>query len=173
MEQTPIRRVFSGTIFLLNGATATLNITATVNAAGDYENVAEVTTSDQADPDSDPNNDDGDQSEDDEDNATPQIADLELAKSVVVNGDGTVTFRIIVTNTGPDAATGVAVADTLPAGYTYVSDVASQGAYSSVTGIWTIGAMALNEMDTLDITVTVNASGDTTNVAQVSASEPL
>ena len=47
-------------------------------------NVAEVTASDQFDPDSTPDNDDGDQSEDDEDNedVTPQQADLELVKTV-------------------------------------------------------------------------------------------
>ena len=53
-----------------NGNSATLHITATVNAGGNYKNVAEVTASDLDDYDSDPANDDGDQSEDDEDAAS-------------------------------------------------------------------------------------------------------
>ena len=47
-----------------NGATATLQITVTVNAVGTYNTIAQVTTSDQFDPDSSPNNNIG--GEDDE-----------------------------------------------------------------------------------------------------------
>jgi len=54
-------------------ATETLRITATVLDSGEYENWAEVTASDQYDPDSTPNN--GDPTEDDQDSAsvTPLI----------------------------------------------------------------------------------------------------
>jgi hypothetical protein len=41
---------------LAPGTTATLNITATVNATGSYANTAQVTSSQQFDPDSTPNN---------------------------------------------------------------------------------------------------------------------
>ena len=62
---------------LANGESTSFTFEATVEAAGDYVNVAEVTAADQADVDSTPNNDDGDQSEDDEDNAT--VAPIALA----------------------------------------------------------------------------------------------
>jgi len=50
--------------------TKALQITAIVNASGNYKNTAQVTACDQPDADSTPNNDDGDQSEDDEASAT-------------------------------------------------------------------------------------------------------
>ena len=49
-------------------STATLNITAYVNTSGSYVNTAEITASDQTDPDSTPNN--GIASEDDQDSVT-------------------------------------------------------------------------------------------------------
>ena len=51
---------------LASGNNTALTFQAVVQASGDYKNVAQVTASDQYDPDSTPNNDDGDQSEDDE-----------------------------------------------------------------------------------------------------------
>jgi len=62
---------------LLNGQSDTLLLTASVNASGNYKNVAEVTASDKADGDSTPNNDDGDQSEDDEDAASVTIVNCD------------------------------------------------------------------------------------------------
>ena len=50
-------------------------------------------------------------------------------------------FTLTVSNAGPSDATGVAVTDLLPAGYTYVSDDGG-GAYNSGTGVWTLGALA-------------------------------
>jgi uncharacterized repeat protein (TIGR01451 family)/gliding motility-associated-like protein len=60
----------------------TLQITMTVNAAGDYKNVAQVSASDLRDDDSEPNNDDGDQSEDDEDYAEVSISTLGITMSM-------------------------------------------------------------------------------------------
>ena len=63
---------------IANGGNATVTFTADVltptGGANEYLNTAQVSASDQSDPDSTPNNDDGDQSEDDEDNAvvTPE-----------------------------------------------------------------------------------------------------
>ena len=83
-------------------------------------NTAQISASDQSDPDSTPNNDDGDQSEDDEDNAsvTPGgdlgEADLMLTKSVdnaTPNIGESVTFTLTISNAGPDTATNVGVSD--------------------------------------------------------------
>jgi uncharacterized repeat protein (TIGR01451 family) len=146
-----------------NGAIATLNITATINATGDYANTATV-TGDQNDPDG----------TDDSDTNTPTptpITDLSIIKTVDNStpdvGDN-VVFTLAVTNNGPSEATGVSVTDNLPSGYTYVSDDGG-GAYSG--GIWTIGNLANGATATLNITVTVNPLGDFTNTATVTGNE--
>ena len=76
--------------------------------------------------DSDPNNDVP--GEDDQDDVifTPQQADLALIKAVsdsTPNVGDTVTFTISVTNNGPDAATNVAVSDTLSNDFTYAGSI--------------------------------------------------
>ncbi|MBW1298411.1 DUF11 domain-containing protein, partial [Aquimarina litoralis] len=161
---------------IANGASTSLEITVTVDASGDYENVAEVTSSANNDPDSTPNNDDGDQSEDDEDSNTPTVtptSDLSLAKSVnnsTPNVGDTIIFTLEVSNDGPnDLPAGATVTDQLPTGYTYVSDNGS-GAYVSGTGVWTLPAIANGASTSLEITVTVDASGDYENVAEVTSS---
>ena len=50
--------------------------------------------------------------------------------------------ELIVANNGPDAAAGVVVSDSLPAGLTFVSSTTASGAYSNATGLWTIGVLA-------------------------------
>ena len=72
---------------LANGATATLNITATVLASGDHSNYAQVTASDQDDPDSTPGDDSTTDDDDDTEPPVPNpvpnaVADLTLDKSV-------------------------------------------------------------------------------------------
>ena len=97
----------------------------------------------------------------------PPIIDLSLVKTVdnpTPEIGSNVTFTIVVTNDGPDDATGVTVTDELPTGYTYVSDDAA-GAYAG--NIWTIGDLAVGASVTLNITAMVNATGDYFNVAQV------
>ena len=71
-----------------------LTFRATVNATGTYTNVAEVTASDQFDPDSQPDAtpDSDPPTQDDEATATPMVnpvADLSLTKSItLVHGRG-------------------------------------------------------------------------------------
>ncbi|MGB5462166.1 MAG: DUF11 domain-containing protein, partial [Aureibaculum sp.] len=161
---------------IANGNTETLNITANVNAAGIYDNNAEVTASDNLDPDSTPGN--GITTEDDYSSVgtTPSaLSDIELTK-VVDNANpnvGTnVIFTLSVTNNGPSAATGVLVTDLLPTGYTYVSDDGA-GAYVSATGIWTLPVMVNGNTETLNITASVNATGNYDNIAEVTASDNL
>lgn len=162
--------------------TVSLNFNATVltptGTAGEYTHLAEVTTTDQFDYDSTPNNDDGDQSEDDEDSLTaaPLQADLSLIKSVVGNvlnpfvGDQ-ISFEISVTNSGPHDATSVVVVDQLLSGFGFDSYTATAGTYNSSNGFWQIGTLANGATETLVITVTVNPSGNYTNTSQVIASD--
>ena len=150
---------------LANGASATLQITATVNASGDRKNTATV-SGEQGDPKSDNNSGNAEITYEAE-------ADLGIEKSVSPANAGpgdTVVFEIKVTNHGPNDATGVKVSDQLPSGYTYVSDDGG-GAYASSTGVWTIGNLANGARATLQITATVNASGDRKNTATVSGEQ--
>ena len=83
--------------------------------------------------------------------------DLAITNSVLPVGPTlgqNVTFTITVTNNGPTSATGVQVTDVLPAGLTYVSDDGG-GAYSSATGLWNAGSLAVSASATLHITATV------------------
>ncbi|WP_106744545.1 GEVED domain-containing protein [Yoonia maritima] len=110
------------------------------------------------------------------------LADLSITKTVELASDGsTVTsaqagteldFVLAVTNDGPAAVTGVTVNDILPSGFSYVSDdAAAQGdTYNAATGIWTIGSVAIGATETLRIRVTMLASGNHTNVAEITAS---
>jgi len=157
-----------------NAATATLQITASVDTTGTKTNTAEVTAADQFDPDSTPVN--GDTGEDDwaQVSLTPEVADLSITKSVddpAPDIGQNVTFTIALRNDGPDAATNVAVSDPLPAGMTYVSSSPSQGSYASGTGVWTVGTVANGATASLQITATVDTAGSKTNTAQVSAAD--
>ena len=61
---------------------------------------------------------------------TPQQADLAVTKTVsdaTPNVGDPITFTVTLTNSGPDAATGVQVTDLLPAGLTFVSADAEPG----------------------------------------------
>ncbi|MEO8745544.1 MAG: hypothetical protein ABI334_04020 [Candidatus Dormiibacterota bacterium] len=76
-----------------------------------------------------------------------------------------VTFTVTAHNLGADPATSVQVTDLLPAGLTFVTATASQGAYTSGTGVWNVGALALGAIATLQITVTVTGTTAVTNTA--------
>ncbi len=103
-----------------------------------------------------------------------ETADLELEKTVddaTPNLGQNVVFTVSLTNDGPDTATGVIVADTLPAGLTYVSDDPSQGTYTSGTGLWDVGTLTDGATATLEITATVDVTTTVTNSAQVQAAD--
>jgi len=153
---------------LADGVSETLEIVATVNATGDYENTASVDRTTATEPDPDDTNNEASVS------TTPEpSADIEVTKAVdnatPFVGDN-VVFTLTVPNHGPSAATNVTVTDLLPSGYTYVSDNGG-GDYVAGTGVWTIGSLANGASASLDITVTVNASGTYLNTALGGADE--
>ncbi len=161
---------------ILSGNTSTLNITASVNAAGDYNNIAEVTASDNLDLDSTPGNGDITEDDMDDESVTPTaVSDIELTK-IVDNATplvgSNVIFTLTVSNNGPSDATGIEVIDLISNGYTYISDDAS-GAYDAVTGLWTVGNILNGNSSVLNITAAVNVSGDYTNIAEVTAADNL
>lgn len=100
--------------------------------------------------------DDGGSGDDDE----KVGADLELEKEasidrVIVGSE--FTYTLTVTNLGPEPATGVTVADSLPDEVVHVTSTATLGSYDPVTGIWTIGSMAVDQVETLSILVRVTS----------------
>jgi uncharacterized repeat protein (TIGR01451 family) len=155
-----------------NGASRTLTITATVDVGTNGStivNIATVTASDQADGDPGNNSDSA--------SLTVQSVDLTVVKTVdddFPNEGDTVNYTVVLTNNGPDTATNVEVTDALPSGVTYVSSSATQGTYSSGTGIWSVASIAASASDTLTLTVTTDAgSGGSTivNTATATASD--
>jgi uncharacterized repeat protein (TIGR01451 family) len=108
------------------GTTETLTITVSVNDTGPFTNTAQVTASDQFDPNSTPDN--NVPTEDDQATVTltpgstlPPQVDLAITKD---NGKTTAvpgtsdTYTIVVSNTGPSAVAGASVSDLLPDGVT-------------------------------------------------------
>ncbi len=178
VESTPQQGTFDPTTGQWNagsldiGEETTLTIIAKVDQIlGQAVNTAEVTSANQPDLDSIPG--DGDQNDDDQDSvsfSTP-VADLSLTKTAsdtTPNVGDRVTFEIVLTNEGPDAATGVVVNDLLPSGLAFESDRPTSGTYDSTSGDWVIGTVS--DTETLLITAVVMRSGSFTNSAQVTTS---
>ncbi len=161
----PFRAIWAvGT--LAPGVSQTLTFTAEVLGPQPETNTARVGHSDQFDPQT--GNNQAAATE------TPQQSDLRLSKTVsdpTPNVNDTITFTVTLTNAGPDAATGVAVHDLLPAGLTFVSDLPSQGTYDPATGVWTVGTVTAAATQTLTITATVASPDEQTNTATISASD--
>lgn len=134
------------------GASLILKITATADAPGVSFNTVTITKSSTYDPN--------------EGNNTaktptdPQEADLVVTKTVDKPrpqvGDN-VTFTVKLQNLGPSTAASVVVADAVTGltGLQIVSATASAGAYSAVTGDWTLGSVASGAVETLTIVATV------------------
>lgn len=101
-------------------------------------------------------------------------SDLSLTKTIStatpVIGDD-VVFSLKVTNSGPNSVSNVSVEDILPSGYTFLShDGATITAYDNSSGIWSISELGKGSNTTLNITATVNATGNYTNNAQIVSS---
>ncbi len=153
--------------------TAILQVTTMVVGTTAITNTAQVTASDQRDPDSTPNNNNAGEDDQSSITLTPQLADLSLSKTISdanVTVGQPVTFLLNLNNAGPSAATGVTVTDRLPQGLTFIS-ASPSGAYNASTGLWTVGTVAAGASTSLQITATVGSTGTITNAAQVSAAD--
>jgi uncharacterized repeat protein (TIGR01451 family) len=105
----------------------------------------------------------------------PLVADLAIAITDTpdpVQPGGELTYQVTVTNQGPDQAPNVALLDTLPAGVTLISALASQGscggAATVTCNLGTLSAGATATV-TLQVTVSPQASGVLENPVSVTA----
>ncbi|MBL4746515.1 MAG: DUF11 domain-containing protein, partial [Flavobacteriaceae bacterium] len=148
---------------ILENETAVLLVHVLVNAAGDYENCATMSSLSQIDADATNN----------QSCIKPDpiaIIDLELTKEVddLEPLAGTnVNFTITVANIGPSNATQVQVLESLPSGLEFVSYTATSGTYSVTTGIWDIETIDAATEQELIITASVLSFGDWHNVAEI------
>ncbi|WP_209401197.1 gliding motility-associated C-terminal domain-containing protein [Pseudozobellia sp. WGM2] len=168
-----------------NGTTTTLTYEATVNnptnVADEYLNTVQVTTVDQYDPDSAPNNDDGDQSEDDEDAVSMRLqsSDLEIVNTVNPdsgNPGDTLTFSIEIINNSTDDATGIALENYVPSGFT-VTTINNGGIQTGNTISWNGLTVPSGTSETVTFEVTINVptntDGEYFNSVQVTAVDQL
>ncbi|MDO9693206.1 MAG: hypothetical protein Q7W56_00585, partial [Candidatus Latescibacteria bacterium] len=141
-------------------ATTTLQILTTVDALGGMNLItsATVTSADQSDPVT-ANNSSG--------IAIGVLsADLALALSVsdtVPDEDQLLVYTLILTNLGPDGASGVTIAAALPTGVTHTASSPDLGTYDHEGGAWNVGGLAAGASATLTIsgTVDVGTGGST------------
>ncbi|MFD0322374.1 Ig-like domain-containing protein [Lysobacter gummosus] len=145
---------------LASGASATLQITATVLATGPYANTATATSTTN---DPTPGNNTATNTPVPVDSADLAVTKTASSAAPVVGTN--IVFTVTVTNNGPSASAGVNVNDQLPAGYTFVSSNPSTGTYNAGTGVWAVGTLAAGANATLQITATVLATGPYANTA--------
>jgi len=166
----------NATVNLLNGGTATFQLTATPNpaATGQVTNTATI-----APPDGAVDTNPGNNSASDTDSLTPQ-ADLSITKTdgvtSVTAGTG-LTYTITVRNHGPSTVNGATVTDAIPPQLTAASwtcTAAPGGSCAQPSGAGNINAtvnLGPNATATFTVTATVlpTATGSVTNTATVTA----
>ena len=159
-----------------NGTSVRLVLTATVQNSTEATVTAEVIAADQPDPDSTPGN--GVTTEDDFASITirTRAADLSLtnqADNLEPNVGEDVRFTIVVSNAGPDTATGVVVGAALPNGLTLVSATPTQGTYSSGDGRWNLGSLNASANATMLLIARVDTRGAKSFTASVLQSDQV
>ncbi len=108
--------------------------------------------------------------------AGASTADLSITKVGTpnpVSKDNTLIYSILVSNSGPAAATNVTVQDLLPASVMYIRSFPSQGVCSEAGGTVTcqLGTIANGGSATISIVVVPKQAGIITNTASVTANE--
>ncbi|MGH9942074.1 MAG: Calx-beta domain-containing protein, partial [Pyrinomonadaceae bacterium] len=93
---------------------------------------------------------------------------------VTLNTGQTVTYSASIFNSGPSAASGVVITDTLPAGVTFISASSSQGtcSRSGNTVTCNVGTVGVSGRVSVTLLTLPNTFGDLTNSVSVTSSEP-
>ncbi len=150
---------------LASGANVTINVTATINAAGSFDNTATVSAT-EPDPNSGNNTDNTGNG-----GTAAASADVSLVKTLTTTGPftsgQTISYTIVVANAGPSTATNVQVTDT-PTNLT-ITNVTGGGCAALPC---TIASLASGANVTITVTATITAAGAFDNSATASATEP-
>ena len=150
---------------LASGANVTINVTATINAAGSFDNIAIVSAT-EPDPNSGNNTDSTGNG-----GTAASSADVSLVKTLTTAGPftsgQTISYTIVVANAGPSTATNVQVTDT-PTNLT-ITNVSGGGCAALPC---TIASLASGANVTITVTATITAAGAFDNSATASATEP-
>jgi uncharacterized repeat protein (TIGR01451 family) len=108
--------------------------------------------------------------------APPKSVDVAVLKSASPSSaslGGKITWTLLVRNNGPDTATGVKVADPLPAGVTFVSVGSTQGTCTGGAVVsCDLGTLTVGQAVAIQITTTATKTGRLDNSATVVANEP-
>jgi large repetitive protein len=155
---------------LASGANTLINVTATINTAGAFNNVA---TANAVEPD--PNTANNTDSVGNGGTTGAASADLMIVKTasapLVQIGDS-LTYTLVLTNNGPSTATNVVVSDPLPSNFALTSATPTQGTCSGTTTVnCTLGTVLNGGSVTIAIQGTVTGTGSLENTATVTASE--
>jgi uncharacterized repeat protein (TIGR01451 family) len=107
----------------------------------------------------------------------PPLIDLAVTKVDTPDPaklNGLITYTMVVTNNGPDTATGVTVADPLPAGTSFVSVSTTQGTCANSNGLiqCSLGTIPKGGAVTVTLVVRAMRAGRLTNEVTVVGKEP-
>lgn len=153
-----------------NGNTLTITLVVTPTLLGTVINLAQVTANE---PDLNPANNLSTQTTliDPADLRVTKVAALSLVKP-----NQPLTYTLLITNTGPAAATGLVLTDTLPSGVTFSSAVFNQGSCTNASSlvICPLGSLAAGSTltGTLIVTPTLAARRIITNTVTVTGNQP-
>ena len=149
---------------VLNGANEVITVTATIDAAGAFDNVVTV-TADEFDPDTDNNTDDAGNG-----GNTGPSADVLVTKEITTAGPysvgQSVDFSVVVTNNGPDVANNVVITD-VPSNLT----ITSVNSANCTAFPCNLTSLAVGATESITVSATIDATGQFVNASFVTADE--
>lgn len=154
---------------IAGGATANVQIVVAPNLAGALSNSASVSSNEV---DADLTNNSAAASVTVNAPVTTADAGISMTGSAsTIARNGTLTYTIRLTNSGPGSASNVTLKDTLPSAMKFVSASSNQGTCSGTTTVTcVIGALVSGGTTSVSIVVKASARGTFTNTAKVSTS---
>ena len=151
-------------------ASTTINVTATIIAAGAFDNSATATPAEN-DP-TPPNNTDAVGNGGVTGVVSADVMVTKTASIAVAVAGQTFDYTLVVHNNGPSTATNVVVTDTLPAAFSLISASSTQGTCSGTTTVTcNVGTMLNGATVTITLHGTASSGGSLSNSATVSATE--